>query len=319
MTPIDTNAINAAKNSAVITDRSDLGMLKITGATRLDLLNRMSTQKLAKLASGEGAATVLTTDIGRIIDRLIIYASSDTLYVLTSENNADAIARYLMRFVFFNDDFHLEDISAQTAIFGVYGPLAIQRLGEAGFPELDLSLHHWREAEIAGMTAYVHRTDPIYGGGYLVMCQSEDRDAVWQQLFGTGLTVADPATYDYLRIGAGLPRLGRELSSDYIPLEANLWDDVSFDKGCYIGQEIIARMESRGKLAKRLHPLRLTELVPPATPITADGKNAGIITSSAEGPDGIIALGYIKTSAQEKELKAGDSAVAIAEPISEKW
>lgn len=312
-TQIDPVIYTAAHATAVLTDRSDLGMLKISGETRLDLLNRMSTQKLVDMASGSGAATVLTTDIGRIIDRLIVYVSSDTLYVLTSDNNADAVARYLMRYVFFQDDFQMQDISAQTAVFGIYGPLAADRVSAAGFPDVDMPLHHWREAEIAGATAFLHRTDPIHGGGFFVMCTAEDRDAVWEQLISTGLMVAEPAAFDFLRIEAGLPRFGRELTGDYIPLEANLWDDVSFNKGCYIGQEIIARMESRGKLAKKLVALRPATPVPAGSELISDGKKAGSITSVAEGPDGPVALGYVKTSLLDGALAVGDTAVAVVD------
>ncbi|MEJ2748681.1 MAG: glycine cleavage system protein T, partial [Anaerolineae bacterium] len=112
---IDPQVYQAAQETAVIVDRSSLGLLQFTGQTRLDLIHRMSTQAVNNLQSGEGAATVLTTDIGRIIDRLILYAASDKVYALTSENNSDTIARYLMRFVFFNDDFHLQDLSGETA------------------------------------------------------------------------------------------------------------------------------------------------------------------------------------------------------------
>lgn len=310
---IDPLIYTAAHTTAVLTDRSDLGMLKITGETRLDLLNRMSTQKLVDMPSGSGAATVLTTDIGRIVDRLIVYVAGDTLYVLTSENNADAVARYLMRFVFFQDDFHMQDISADTAVFGVYGPMAADRVAAAGFPEVDLPLHHWREAEIAGATAYLHRTDPIGGDGYFVMCTAEDRGAVRDQLVSTGLVVADAAAFDFLRIEAGRPRFGRELTGDYIPLEANLWDDVSFNKGCYIGQEIIARMESRGRLAKKLVALRPAAPVAAGSELVSDGKKAGSITSVAEGPDGPVALGYVKTSLLDGALAAGDTAVIVVD------
>ena len=153
---IDPQVYQAAQETAVIVDRSNLGMLQFTGQTRLDLIHRMSTQAVNNLQSGEGAATVLTTDIGRIIDRLILYASSDTVYALTSENNSDNIARYLMRFVFFNDDFHVQDLSAETAVFAIYGPQAGTKLAQAGFAEVELPLHHWRQTEVVGVTAYLH-------------------------------------------------------------------------------------------------------------------------------------------------------------------
>lgn len=302
------DAYSAAHESAVLANHANRGMLYLTGATRLDLLNRMSTQAVNRLESGEGAATVLTTDIGRIIDRVILYATSDSVYLLTGEGHADALARYFMRNIFFNDDVQVADISGQTTVWGAYGPRARELLGMAGFPEVDIPLHHWRQATVGGATAYVHRTDPIAGDGYFVTAGAADREAVEAALLAAGLTPIDEATYDYLRIEAGLPRFGRELTLDYIPLEAGLWDDVSFSKGCYVGQEIIARMESRGKLAKRLARLRPGAPVVSGAEIIANGRAVGTITSAAGGPAGPVALGYVKTPALSEgaALAAGD-------------
>lgn len=308
---INENVYKAAQETAVLVDRSQLGMLKFSGETRLDLIHRMSTNQVNGLQSGEGAATILTTDIARIIDRIILYVSSDAVYCLTSENNADNIARYLMRFVFFNDDFQIEDLSAETAVFAVYGPQARARLVAAGFPDEDLPLHHWRQMSFADTTTYLHRTDPIHGDGYFVMCQQSDKEAVWQRLVDAGLEVADEPAFDYLRITAGLPRFGRELTQEYIPLEANLWDDISFSKGCYIGQEIIARMDSRGKLAKQLTKLTAAEQLEPGAELLAGGKKVGTLTSAAAGLDEFAALGYVKTAALEAKtpLFVGETAV----------
>jgi aminomethyltransferase len=311
-TQIDPSVYEAAHKTAVIVDRSDLGMLTFTGETRLDLIHRMSTQAVNGLQPGEGTATILTTDIGRIIDRLILFTGSDTIYTLTGENNADNIARYLMRFVFFNDDFHIQDISAQTSIFAVYGPQAAHILGEqGGFPEVEIPMHHWREAEIAGVTAYLHRTDPINNYGFFIMCETAVAHTLQQFLEQTSLVPAGEEAFDLLRIEAGLPRFNHELTQDYIPLEAGLWDDVSFTKGCYIGQEIIARMESRGKLAKRLARLGSDGPVEQGAKITAADKNVGTITSAAQGPQGPLALGYVKTAALDSDLKLSVGEIGV--------
>jgi aminomethyltransferase len=106
------------------------------------------------------------------------------------------------------------------------------------------------------------------------------------------------------------------LTGDYIPLEAGLWDDVSFNKGCYIGQEIIARMESRGKLAKKLMKLRPSAPVAAGATLRANGKTAGTITSAAVGPDGPVALGYVKTAVLQEGgvlVVEGETAVETAE------
>lgn len=302
-------AVEAARTDAIVVDRSALGMLKFSGETRLDLIHRMSTQAVKNLASGAGAATVLTTDIGRTIDRLLLYAGSDAVYALTGEGNADEVARYLLRYVFFQDDFHVENLSAQTFIFGVYGTQAAERLRSLFGEAVELPLHHWRELKLDGRTVYLHRTDPVAGDGYFVMGNTEDGEAVWGQLVEAGITPASEEAFEYLRIAGGLPRFGREITPDYIPLETGLWSDVSFNKGCYTGQEVIARMESRGRLARKLVRLRAAGAVEPGTPIELEGRAAGTITSAAAGPEGVVALGYLKTRALDEagaaQLTAG--------------
>ncbi len=291
-------AVEWAQYHAVCVDRSNLGILKFSGETRLDLIHRMSTQDVNSLQPGMGAATILTTDIGRIIDRLILYVSTQDVYVLTGEENADNIARYLMRFVFFNDDFHSEDLSAETRIWGVYGPEARARLNKILAIDLDLALHHWRQLIMENdRPVYIMRTDPVFGDGYLVMSEGDDLTPV---LVGDGLPLVEEKAFDYLRIASGQPRFGRELTSDYIPLEANLWADISFSKGCYIGQEIIARMESRGRITKQLVKLRVYGLVPAGETILAGDKKAGTVTSVADGPLGVLGLGYVKTAYLEQ-------------------
>ncbi|HSH01894.1 MAG TPA: glycine cleavage system protein T [Anaerolineae bacterium] len=280
----------AAEEQAIVVDQSDLGLLKITGETRLDLIHRMSTQAVKDLKVGEGAATVLTTDIARIIDRLILAVGEDVVYALTGAGNGDGVARYLMRYVFFNDDFHLEDLSGQRVILGVYGPKAATAMGALGVEEA-LERFHWREGEVAGEKVRVQRVDSIYGDGYLVVGSEEVREDLLGVLAEAGCVVVSAEQFEAVRVEAGVPRYGAELTGDYIPLEANLWDDISFQKGCYIGQEIIARMDSRGQLAKRLVRLRVGGEVMVGAGLLAEGKKAGTVTSVA----GKAALGYVRT------------------------
>lgn len=306
-------AVAAAADGAVVVDRSNLGMLKLTGATRLDLIHRMSTQAVRDLAPGAGAATVLTTDIGRIIDRLILYAARDAVYALTGEDNADNVARYLLRFVFFQDDFHLEDLTTETFIFGVYGAAPQERLRPLFGDAVDLPLHHWRQTTVAGVAAYLHRTDPVVGGGYFVMGEETNKDTIWEALVAADIIPAGDDAFDYLRIASGLPRFGQEITGDYIPLETGLWDDVSFTKGCYTGQEVIARMESRGQLARKLVQFRAAGPVAAGTEVEMDGRSAGTITSAASGPDGHFALGYVKTRLLDGALETGTSTWSAGE------
>ncbi len=86
------------------------------------------------------------------------------------------------------------------------------------------------------------------------------------------------------------------MTPDFIPLEVDLWDDISFSKGCYIGQEIIARMESRGRMAKKLFKLLPAGSITPGAKIRAAGKNAGVVTSVATGAEGVVALGLVRNA-----------------------
>jgi len=316
-------AYHAAHNSAVVIDRSELGMLKFSGKSRLDLLNRMSTQKVIDINSGQGTATILTTDIGRIIDRLILYATGDSVYCLTGDNNSENIANYLKRFVFYMDDFEVEDLSASTAVFAIYGSKALESLSDLFAGDFDLPLHHWKSVEYSSSSFYVHRTDPVAGDGFFVTCQIEDKEALIQYLADGGLQFAGHQAFEYLRIESSLPLYGHEMTTDYIPLEANLWSDVSFNKGCYTGQEIIARMESRGRLAKKMRLLISSEPVPVGSELTREGKKAGAITSAADGPAGFLLLGFVKSSMLEENgspattssFSIGEAKIELHQPV----
>ncbi len=307
----------AAHEAAVLVDHGARGLLRLTGKTRLDLLHRMSTQAVKDLKPGEGAATVLTTDIGRIIDRVILYADADHTWLLAGDGHAEALTRYLRRNIFFNDDVQVQDLSAAMAILGIYGPQARACMVALGLDEgKELPLHHWTSPGPRAPTAAhsLHRADPLGGDGYIILTPSDTVGSLLDALaVGPSLSAIDEATYDYLRIEAGQPRFGRELTLDYIPLEAGLWDDVSFHKGCYTGQEIITRMESRGKLAKRLARLRPASPVAAGAAVAAAGRPVGAITSAADGPAGPVALGYVKTTALDEgaSLAAGDVGLTV--------
>ena len=133
--------------------------------------------------------------------------------------------------------------------------------------------------------------------------------------------------FEYLRIEEGMPRFGRELTQEYIPLEANLWDDVSFKKGCYIGQEVIARIRTYGQVAKALRLIRLPNelaaLPHPKEKLYKDGKEVGFITSSTLSPKNgsMMALAYLRKEANAlgEKLKFSSPEGCTAEVIGLPW
>lgn len=279
--------LTAAREAAVLLDRSHEGRLSLTGRDRLALLQRMSTNDVAALQPGQGAPTIFTTPIGRIIDRIMVYNRSDDVLVLTEPGRGEAVRGYLQRNIFFNDELFLHDLSGETRLFAIHGPRA------------DIILHNlipdWptdapfpgREAVIAGAGVFIGRIKPVSQAAWVAIVASEVAPAVYDALVEAGARPAGSLTYHILRIAAGRPGVGRELSTDYIPLEVGLWDEVSFTKGCYTGQEIIARMESRGKLARTIVRIELSASVEAPAPLCAEsGRQVGTLTSSVSAPDG---------------------------------
>ena len=148
----------------------------------------------------------------------------------------------------------------------------------------------------------MHRTDPIAGYGYFIICDLENASRVSSVLESAGAISIGQNAFEYLRINNAIPIYGSELTADYIPLEAGLRSDISFNKGCYIGQEIIARMDSRGKLAKKLVKLLPDKPIHPGDELVSGSKSAGIVTSAADGPTGPVALAYVKSAFLETGL-----------------
>ena len=291
-----TPAYDAALQAVVHCDMSANGRLRLTERDRADLLHRLSTNDIRSLSSGAGARTVLTNHNARIVDLLTVYALPEHLLVTTSPDQRPAVMQLLRKNIFFQDKVVVEDLSAETVEYHVYGPAATALVSEIS--SLDTSewpLHHIQAVTVAGAQAWLARTLPIGGAGYALFGRADERDALLSAL-GPAPEL-DAASRDILRVEQGYPAPGAELSLEYIPLETRLTDAVSFTKGCYVGQEIIARMESRNRLAKQLMGLRLAAPVGQGK-LRHDGKEAGDLTSVVDSPRfGPIGLAYVRTAA----------------------
>ena len=310
-------AYQAAATGAVYLDRSTTGCIEITGRDRLALVNRLSTNAVLNLKLGQGQITVLTTNIGRIMDLITVLAIDDqTIWVITSANRGSEIAKYLGSNKFFNDEFTVREITASISQMRVYGDQAttiLERL--TGSTLADLPLWSHITTEIAECPVRLVRIRPIYGASWAVFNDVAAADAVIEAVDAAGAMLLDRDTFNVLRVESGYPNVA-ELNLDYIPLEANLWDAVSFSKGCYVGQEIIARMESRGRLAKKLMGLALSGAVRPPADLTSDGKNAGDLTSVVWSPshNQHIGLGYVRTAYEAgATLHVGEHTATVVE------
>jgi len=286
----------AAWQNAVVIPRSHEGRVRAVGRDRLDLLHRMSTNDMTQMDAGEARVTVLTTPIARIVDVLWVLNRGETALCLTSVGRVTAVRRWLSGYIFFRDDVKLEEASSELGQFGIYGACA-SPMAEALLPGAG-ALSENRFLERDGLI--VLRGRPLAGDGYTVIAPRDQLGARWAQAVAAGATPAGEDAYQMLRLAAGQPYVGHELTEDHIPLEANLWPAVSFSKGCYVGQEIIARMESRGKLARRLVGLTLSAPVAEGTEVRAGNSLVGTITTAGTLPAcGPVALAFLKTAAAE--------------------
>jgi aminomethyltransferase len=223
------------------------------GATRLDLIQRMSTNDMTGIAEGESRPTVLTTAIGRIVDRVTVLALADRWAVITSPGRGEAVRTWLGRHIFFQDDVTLEAAPSLRAHWFLAGPGSEQAL--RSLRNNDGSAPAGRALSFPEGLAWA--AQPPEPRGLHLSMESPSTlpaDGPWS-------AAVDPAdaeaAYQALRIEAGYPEFGREFSDNDIPLEVGLTYAVSFTKGCYLGQEIIARMESRARTPRRLVGVRL--------------------------------------------------------------
>ncbi len=286
----------AARAGAVICDSSPRGRLRLTGRARIDFLHRMSTNDLNALRPGQGAATALTTPIARIIDRVIVYERQDDALLLTSRGAQALVANWLRKYIFFNDDVQVRDASTEVGLLSIYGPKAADVASRLVEQDVSgLSLHAW----LTHGSLALARADAMAGDGFHVFAPAPLALAsAWQSALDAGAIPIGEQAMETLRIESGLPRFARELSEAYIPLEVGLWRDVSFSKGCYIGQEIIARMESRQRLAKQMVGLRSDVSIESGADIAFEGGPVGKVSSAAPRPGGDwIGLGFVKPAA----------------------
>ncbi len=303
---------HAALDRAILLDRSHEGRILLEGDSRFDLINRMSTNELLGMSLFEGRPTVFTNANARILFRAMCYNLPGGVLMISEPGQGQALSELLRRNIFYGDKVVVRDQSLTTAQFAVHGPKSDQIMGRVGLELLSSVDYFACEIALDRRPATAARRRSIVGQHWIIICPAASALAIHRQILDFGqsfeLQPAGSLAYNVLRIRSGRPA-GLELSSEYIPLEVGLWDEVNFEKGCYTGQEIIARMESRQRLAKVMVRLELAQLVNAPAAVYYDGKECGKLTSSAASPDGeIFALAVIKTASARPgtALEVGD-------------
>jgi hypothetical protein len=287
--PLLVDALAGARAGVVAVDRTDLTVLTLTGGDVLRYLHTVSTQHTAERLPGDAAEALLLSPKGKIEFAFRLAVLDGGVLIDTEAEAGGALAERLARFVFRYD-----------VAVGRPGPGAVSLLG----PEVDAALARAGlpvppavggpgQAAVAGPALVVHRTPlgaDVVGGA---------APAALRALTGAGVAAAPLDAWEALRVEHGLPRWGRELTDDVIAEEAGLLGShVHLDKGCYPGQETVARVHNLGQVQRRLAGLVLEggQLPAPGTGlVTEDGRRAGQVRSAVLHPDlGPVALAYVR-------------------------
>lgn len=296
----------AATQGTALADRSPIGRLQATGPDVLDLLNRLSTNRVDPLEPGTGEATVLTTNKGRIIDWITVLHPGDRTILLTSPPCSEATRAWIDRYTII-EDVTVKDVTPTTALIGVLGPTAsavveaVLGPDAAELPPLGCVTAPWGAGAVLAA-----RTSPMGVQGYDVMVDAADAPSLWDALAETGaahgVQPIGLEAMEALRVENGLPRWGPELGEAYNPLEAGLTESISWTKGCYIGQEVVARLWTYHKVQKYLVSLTFQgdgETCPaPGAPLHVGGERQGALTSVAFSPGAgaLLGLGYLRAA-----------------------
>ncbi len=285
---------DAAYSGAVVVRVPEAGFLRIAGPDRIDFIQRQTTNDARTLASDRALLTVLTSATARLLDVWRLVPDEDTVGVITLPGRGAATAAYLQRRIFFMDKVTVTDASAEIAQIEVFGPESAALLGGFGLETLP-EAGAVTEMEAEGAAVRVIGQHGAIGRGSLLLVESGAADRVLACLFATGGALVGPAIHEMLRVEAGLPGPVGELIEDYTPLEMNLDAAISATKGCYTGQEVIARQITHDKVTRRLAGLRLEGPVRAGAAVQVGGRGIGVVTSAVKSPHlGVIALAVLR-------------------------
>jgi folate-binding protein YgfZ len=302
----------ALRDGAGLVDRSDRGKVGVTGPDAAEFLQGQVTNDVLSLAPGTGCYAAMLTPKGRILaDMRVLARSAEDLWLDTEPEALEAVLRDLRTYRI-GRQVEIADRTAERAILSLIGPRSAA-LAPAALVPLGLELRQ----DLPGLEHSFALAGPVViaatDTGVDLLAPAEMSAAMCEALVEAGaLPIAEEAA-EIVRVERGRPRFGRDMTDENLPGEAGIVDRaVSFTKGCYVGQEPVARMYHRGHPNRLLRGLGLTEPAEPGSPVLAGdapaGRAAGRITSACVSP----ALGPIALAMVRREVQPGDR-IAVGE------
>lgn len=280
--------LSLLKSGCGIVDFSDRGVLELSGKDATDFLHRISTNELNALNSGEALQTVLVTEKGRVIDSILVVRGDGNLSVITSRGAPRRVKEWLERFII-SEDVGVRDRTGERVLFAC--------MNGRKAPQLVRTESH--------MLSFVTKYFTVNTEFYL----AEKDESALTQFEESGYSQVGNDAYEAFRIEQGIPNYQKEMTGEFNPLELNLRDQISFDKGCYIGQEVIARLDTYQKAQRCLCLVKMegSVFLRESYVLTSDGKEIGRITSHSPN---LLEHGFVRGLAViRKECAVGGSTV----------
>ncbi|MEO7648961.1 MAG: glycine cleavage T C-terminal barrel domain-containing protein [Bryobacteraceae bacterium] len=298
-----TDGYQALRTSAAWLDLAGRGRIMASGEDRARLLHAMTTNHIQQLIPGQGCYAFFLSAQGRILSDAYIYCLSDRILIDVEPEQRERLLQHLDKFII-ADDVTLEDVSDSLTAIGVEGPTAREALAKLGapIPEDACAISEWGERLVA-------KTSVTGAPGFRVFLPPGEKAGLIAQL---GIPAAANEDVRVERLAHFQPRYGEDITETTLPQETQLSHAIHFSKGCYLGQEIVERIRSRGHVNRLLTGVEIegVDIPEPGTALTAAGTTVGEVTSAAYSPElrKIVALGYMRAQAAKPgtKLMAGD-------------
>ncbi|HEY2141006.1 MAG TPA: glycine cleavage T C-terminal barrel domain-containing protein [Solirubrobacteraceae bacterium] len=289
-----------------LVDRSERGKLALTGSEAKAFLAGQVTNDVEALVPGSGCYAAFLTPKGKMLGDLRIFDLGDELLLDTERSALQALFDMIRRFKI-GYDVELHKRTVECGLLSLIGPEAGRVIDAEGLPDIE---HASVRAKIAGIAIVLARTDV----GMDLVCNASHRPTIVEALLAAGAQPVSEAAAEIVRVERGRPRYGTDLNDTVIPQEAGLNERaVSFTKGCYVGQETVARLHYRGKPNRHLRGLRLSEMAPPGAELRLGERVVGHMTSCALSPRlGPVGLALVRREAEPGANLSVDEAGASA-------
>ncbi len=279
----------------------------MTGEDRARFLHAMTTNHIQQLSPGTGCYAFFLTAQGRILADANLLCLPDSFLLDTEPQTLEKTLSHLDNFLI-ADDAALEDLTPSLATIAVEGPESSTVLSAIGVPALEDhygAIVEWGKAMVA-------RVNITGSSGFFIIVPVAQKDTILRTIEAAGVASADEEAFRVVRLEHGKPRYGEDIGERYLAQEANQPDALHFQKGCYLGQEVVERLRSRGLITRVLKPVEIEGQRPPepGTKLQAGHVPAAEITSAAYSPAlaKVVALAYVKVqyATPGTELTAGD-------------